>query len=102
MIRSKIILTFLVILFFGSSGYCISLDEITEPLPPVNRLGIGNIPEKTYSVKNSKKVVETKESLLDENNEAIKNLTYADLSLKKISKEISYDLEIESENICLL
>ena len=82
MIKNKIILTFLALLLTYNNCYAITLEELSNPLPPTNRLGIGDIPEKTFAVKSSKKI-ETKESKFDKNSEEIKKITYADLSLKK-------------------
>ena len=99
MFRNKVVLLFLIWLVVFCPAFSISLDEMNQPMPPSNRLGIGSVPEKSYSVKTSKKTVVSKEASLDKTGEAIKSITYADLSLKKIAKEISDDTELDSENI---
>lgn len=73
----------------------ITLEEINAPLPPAYRLGVGNSPEKAYKVSNSEKEIKTKDADFDKNSEILKEITYADLSLKKIAKEISDDAELE-------
>lgn len=78
---------------------CITVDEINEPLPPAKRLGIGNTPENAFKVSDSDKKVQSKEASLDKYSEAVKDITYADLSLKKIAKEISDDGELDSANV---
>lgn len=76
--------------------FAITLNEITEPLPPAYRLGVGSTPEKKYKVSEADKNIKSKEATLDKTSEAVKNITYADLSLKKIAKEISDDAELDS------
>lgn len=99
MTKNKIILAAFAFLLTTPISYAISIDEITEPMQPANRLGIGNTPEKTFAIKTSKKVIKEKEASIDKNSEDIKKITYADLSLKKISKEISEDLELDTSDI---
>ena len=77
----------------------ISINDITEPLPPANRLGVSATPEKSYKISSSDKKLNSKEANLDKASEEIKNITYADLSLKKIAKEISDDGELTSDEV---
>lgn len=77
----------------------ITLDEITHPLSHANRLGISNIPEKAFRITNADKKLVSKEADIDRAGEAVKNITYADLSLKKIAKELSDDAELEASDI---
>lgn len=84
---------------FASSVFSITLDEITHPLSHANRLGVGNVPENSFKITNAEKKIESKNVDVDKTSEAVKNITYADLSLKKIAKEISDDAEIESADI---
>lgn len=77
----------------------ITLEEMTNPQPPAYRLGVGASPEKAYKVSDSQKAVNTKDADIDKNSEAVKNITYADLSLKKIAKEISDDASLEESEM---
>lgn len=77
----------------------ITLDELTGPKDPAYRLGVGSKPEKAYKVSDSEKKLNAKEANIDKAAEAVKNITYADLSLKKIAKEISDDGELDSGNV---
>lgn len=79
-----------------SPSLAISVEDVTEPICPSYRLGTGSVPEKIYKVVETKKQIPTRDATYNAQN-AVKDLTYADLSLKKISKEISDDLELESE-----
>lgn len=78
--------------------YAITLEEMTEPMPPAFRVGVSASPEKAYKVSSSEKKLNTKDANFDRTSEEIKNITYADLSLKKIAKEISDDGELSSDD----
>lgn len=97
--RNRFFLVFLSLIFSMQCCLAISIEDITEPLPPAYRLGVGSAPENKYKVSESNKVIKSKEATLDKKSEAIKNITYADLSLKKIAKEISDDAELESADM---
>ncbi len=99
-IRNKILTSVILAQFFISPlSQAITLEEISQPLPPANRLGVGSTPENAYKVSDADKKLSSKEASLDKNSEAVKDITYADLSLKKISKEISDDLELDSAEV---
>lgn len=85
--------------FVQSFAFSITLDELTHPLPQANRLGISNIPENSFKITSAEKKLASKDADVDKASEAVKNITYADLSLKKIAKEISDDAELESSDI---
>ena len=97
--RNRFFLVFLSLIFSMQCCLSISIEDITDPLPPAYRLGVGSAPENKYKVSESNKVIKSKEATLDKKSEAIKNITYADLSLKKIAKEISDDAELESADM---
>lgn len=81
------------------AAFSITLEEMTGPLPSANRLGVGNTPENAFKVSNSDKKLNSKEANLDKDSEAVKDITYADLSLKKIAKEISDDGALSEEDV---
>lgn len=78
----------------------ITVDELTGPQGPGYRLGTGQFPEQAYKVVESKKEFPTKDASFDAS-VAVKDLTYADLSLKKISKEVTDELDLDSEQSLL-
>lgn len=98
MLKNKLLLIVLLCLINCQFSFGLSLDDVTNPLPPAYRLGAGDMPENAYKVSNADKIKE-KDSTLEEAGEAVKSITYADLSLKKIAKEISDDGELDSENV---
>ena len=97
--RNKTFFTLVLFACFALPVGAIELDDITEPLPPAYRLGVGSAPENKYKVSEADKEIKAKDATLDKEAEAVKNITYADLSLKKIAKEISDDAELESADM---
>ena len=65
MTKNKIILAAFAFLLTTPISYAISIDEITEPMQPANRLGIGNTPEKTFAIKTSKKVIKENKLIIE-------------------------------------
>lgn len=99
--RNKL-LTAVICLLVCNSFSCanaITVEELNAPQPPAYRLGVGASPEKLYKVSDSEKKLNSKGTNLDKASEAVKDITYADLSLKKIAKEISDDGELDSAEV---
>lgn len=91
--KKTFILLLLVSLCLPS--YAVTLDEITEPKPPAYRTGLSELPEKKYIEEVApleKEYVQKEETDYDST-----DLTYADLSIKKISKEIAQELGYEEK-----
>lgn len=84
------ILLALILSSMALSSYSVTLDELTLPKDPAYRLGTSDVIEKPY-----KEVDLTQEQVATYDEENIKNMTYADSTLKDISIEISKLLEIE-------
>lgn len=99
MIKNKILALLTVTILSGALPcFSITVEELTNPQPPAYRLGVGAAPEKAYKVSDADKKVNAREANIDKNGEAVKNITYADLSLKKIAKEISDDAALDEED----
>lgn len=99
MIKNKILALLTVSVLSGALPcFSITVDELTNPQPPAYRLGVGAAPEKAYKVSDADKKLNAREANIDKNGEAVKNITYADLSLKKIAKEISDDAALYEED----
>lgn len=97
--KNKLLLLFLALLLSNMSSFAITVDELTEPKEPAYRVGVGAEPERIYKVSESDKKLQSKEANIDKTSEAVKNITYADLSLKKIAKEISDDGELTQNDV---
>ena len=93
MIKRLIILAALITMPVFATEY----DDLQTPKEPAYRLGISDEPEKVYvNVEPIKKeFVEKDRSIEHDSSE----LTYADLSLKRISSEISTELSLEEKDM---
>lgn len=83
-----------LVLNFALPSSAITLEELTSPQPPSQRLGTEDVPEKVFKIVDTQKDNEIK-AKLEHDAEIIKDITYADLSLNKISKEIISETEVE-------
>lgn len=99
MIKNKFFAFLIASFFVGQTGFAITLDDVTTPQPPAYRLGTGDTPENQFKIKTSTQRTDEKEASLEQAGEAVKNITYADLSLKKIAKELSDDGELIAEDV---
>lgn len=96
---NKLSLLLFTLFMLSLPAYSIDVNELSNPMPLANRLGVGNTPEQAYKVTSSEKKLNSKDATLDKDSEAVKDITYADLSLKKIAKEISDDGELDTEDM---
>ena len=98
MLKNKFIIA-LSFLLCANSVYAINLEDVNAPMPLANRLGVGAAPENSFKISTSNTKTASKDASLDKSTEAVKSITYADLSLKKIAKELSDDGALESEDV---
>lgn len=89
-----------------TAGYAIDYADLNAPKPPAFRVGLTDTPEKIYveAVQDIQEVQKThvEKERIDENNAEsynIEDVTYADLSIKKMSKEIAADLELQQNDM---
>lgn len=94
----KKLLVFMLLLSFTLPTEAITIEELTSPQPPSQRLGTEDVPEKVFKIVDTQKDNETK-ARLEQNAEMIKEITYADLSLNKISKEIIAETEADQTQV---
>ncbi len=90
----KVISTILITLFMQTSVFAVlSLDDLTSPQDVFYRLGTTDSPEikSDFEIKPTVVPIVQKEVTVKDN----QNITYADLSIKKMALEISQSLEIE-------
>ncbi len=92
----KKIITFASIVFLLTTNYvfAVTVEDLKDAKAPAYRVGTSDDIEKEYKIKNS---VNTK-NVKNKNSSDLSSegLTYADLSIKKISSEISQMTEIDS------
>ncbi len=90
-------LTVLFLLTLSMPAFAVSYEEITEPKPPAYRTGLSELPEKKYieeAVPVEKEYVQKEENDFDNT-----DLTYADLSIKKISSEVAKELGYDEKTM---
>ncbi len=90
-------LILLLPLFICLNGYAIELNDIKMPLPVEYRLGTSDEIEKKYEIINNE--ADPADELLKKEKEAVRKITYADLSLNNISKSMVADIKNEEKNV---
>ncbi len=91
----KLLLSILCIILFQSYGFAISYEDLNTIKEPAYRFGTTDEVENPMDINTT---LEKKATMSDSSVEDA-NLTYADLSIKRISKEISQDLQIDYDEI---
>ena len=86
----KKLLILLLLISICTPSFAVTLDEMTDPKPPAYRTGLSEIPEKKYIQEVAP--LEQEYVKKEETDYNSTDLTYADLSIKKISKEVAQDL----------
>lgn len=94
MLKNKIFTLFILASLFSQTVFAITLDDVNTVKDPFFRLGTTDIPENKIdtTVKTEIKPVIKKE---EKNVSTTENLTYADLSIKKMALEVSKSVEID-------
>lgn len=97
---------FLTIAFLLSNVNCanaenLTLKDLEFPKPPAYRVGLSEVPETQFiQAKQEKPTLEKTFAKIGDNREsAITDMTYADLSISKLSKEIGKELEFEENDM---
>lgn len=101
MLNNKILLLSCVLCFSSISVNAESLSDVQYPKAPAYRVGISSTPENQYvQAKQVKTKVEKTYAKIDDSIDAgVADLTYADLSIKRLSKEIAQDLEMDEQDM---
>lgn len=96
----------LTIAFLLSNVNCanaenLTLKDLEFPKPPAYRVGLSEVPETQFiQAKQEKPTLEKTYAQIGDNREsAITDMTYADLSISKLSKEIGKELEFEENDM---
>ena len=93
----KKLLILLFLLTFSTPVFAITYAEFTEPKPPAYRTGLSEIPEKKYIQEIAP--IEKEYVQKEETDFSDTDLTYADLSIKKISSEVAKELGYEEKTM---
>ncbi|MBQ3311237.1 hypothetical protein IJG72_04090 [bacterium] len=92
------LLPILILIFAIKPVYSMDLEHLDEPKSTFYRVGTTNEIEKEYKVKNALNTKNVKQKSSVENVES-STLTYADLSIKKISQEISSMVDVDNPDM---
>jgi hypothetical protein len=92
----RICLLILSIFIFQSSSFGITYEDLTTVKEPAYRFGTSEEVENKLDINPTLEITKATHSESSVNDA---NLTYADLSIKRISKEISQDLQIDYDEI---
>ncbi len=103
MFKNKLLILTMVLCL---SGFCfadakLSLTDLNYPKNPAYRVGISEIPENQYVQVQEDKSDITKniERITDNRDKNSADVTFADLSINKLSKEIAQELEFEEQDM---
>jgi len=103
MLNNKYLLTALILCLTGiNATNAETLSELDFPKPPAYRVGISELPEKQYiQAKQDKINIEKNHTQLGENSDtsSVTDMTYADLSIKRLSREVAQELEFEEQDM---
>ena len=77
----------------------ISLDDVAMPKQPAYRTGLSEEPEKEYMEVKAEDKIKQEYVKKDAEPFDVSDLTYADLSIKQISREVAADLELDQEDM---
>lgn len=102
MLKNKLMLSSIIVgLAITPVWAAASSQSLEFPKPPAYRVGISELPENQYiQAEQQKTKLEKKYAKLDETQDAgIADMTYADLSIKRLSKEVSQELEYEEQEM---
>ncbi len=98
--KNKLLLLSAVICLsgFACANANLTLTDITSPKNPAYRVGISEVPENPYvqSATKAETLEQTIQKQTAQNND---EANYADLNIKRLSKEIAYDLECEEQEM---
>lgn len=101
MLKNKL---FLLSLILGISAYSsvnaqLTLKELDFPKPPAYRIGISSVPENQYVQVQEESNAPLVTPELSDSWENTADMTYADLSIKRLSKEISNELILDEQDM---
>lgn len=102
MLNNKYLLLSLILCLTGfTCANSETLSEMEFPKPPAYRVGISELPEKQYIQAKQEKLDIEKRAQLGENTDsaAVTDMTYADLSIKRLSREVAQELEYEEQDM---
>ena len=96
----KLLLTALILILALPCTASVTYEDIEMPKPPAYRTGLSEEPEKEYlEAKAKEDKVHQQYVKKDAEQFDANDLTFADLSIKQISREVAADLELDQEDM---
>ena len=101
MLKNKILLLSLIFSISCVGTQAETFSDLNYPKPPFYRVGISELPEKQYiqAQQQKPKVQKTYAKIDDSIETDVMDMTYADLSIKRLSKEVAQELEFEEQDM---
>lgn len=87
------------LMLFSLPAFAVTYDDLKMPKSPAYRTGLSEEPEKEYFEAKAQNVLYQEYVKKEAQSFDVNDLTYADLSIKQISREVSADLELEQEDM---
>lgn len=97
--RGKWFVLLVITLLFSLPAFAITYEDLQMPKEPAYRTGLSEEPEKEYVEAKAKKTLHQEYVKKDASQFDVNDLTFADLSIKQISREVSADLELDQEDM---
>ncbi len=86
-------------LIFALPVAAVSYEDLNAPKPPAYRTGLSEQPEKEYMEAKAQNKVHQEYAKKEAEKFDVNDLTFADLSIKQISREVAADLELDQEEM---
>ena len=94
----KLIFT-IMLLMIALPSFALKYEDVVEPKGHAYRAGLSEQPEREYTEAKANNLLHQEYVKKDVHQFNSNDLTYADLSIKQISKEVSADLELDQEDL---
>lgn len=88
-----------LLLLLSSPVFAISYEDINVPKEPAYRTGLSELPEKEYTEAKAENKLHQEYVKKNAEQFDVNDLTFADLSIKQISREVAADLELDQEDL---
>jgi len=95
----KFVTLLLLVNFVLPTFASVSLEDLNAPQKPAYRAGLSELPEKEYTEAQAQNKLHQEYVKKEAQQFDVNDLTYADLSIKQISREVAADLELEQKNL---
>ena len=89
----------LILIICALPSFALKYEDVTEPREHAYRTGLSEQPEREYTEAKANNPLHQEYVKKDVHQFSSNDLTYADLSIKQISREVSADLELDQDDL---